>query len=700
MAKTSNLGAFGRMGTIEPVTVRDHSKNLRSASIEASNQLSSSSLACTFFGDHEPHLLKRQDSATAAGGRQQQQLTAANTFGGRLARQRNATRNDDSSEGGQNSPDYLSASNAAGSSSENSACALKPSASTSCLLTTEESNSSNTLVCIPTRASLTHEWKRLKTPNKCRECNLLVYFNGRECSFCGFVAHKKCVTVLVIKCSGQQVCGSKSKQQRELARQRAARSAGTKTGKPVAQPIFGQPIDDNGPQVVDFVKRFIYEIDTRGLTSRGIYRVSSIKSKVDRLCNYYDQNISSLVDLSSFHPNIIANALKTFLRQLPEPLLTHQLYTDFIDVAKKYPKSKPTTTTTNSDATKQPQQQQNIGITPSAISYNMTSAKAKRSLVATQLESPSTNQRRDYDPMLIVELTEIIELLPSVNLQVIALLMRHLKRVDDMSDENQMSANNLSIIFGPTLLNADNKSLAIVDNIHQARAVELLILWADKIFPQFNNYESKAVIELDFTELEQEQQREREREQQQAQLMLLKAHEKEAKKKGQSKCNCPHHINSRSSDHDLAKASTAAATTTNNNENDKINAQDQWPKTRTELMELRRQFFTLPTTATQQTDAISKPQTPVSAATTTTTTEVISNNQTPNDKTTNRQCAHKPTNDHRHGSSGNSNNPTNNTNNPGSPSLPMIKVQSHDAAAAGANNDSGGGGGLRLFRRS
>lgn len=638
------------MGTIEPVTVRDHSK-LRSASIEASNQSSASSLACTFFGDQD------QCQAAAATGRH----LGIN----RASRNTQLHRNDDSSEGGQNSPDYLSS----GSSSNNALetpCALKPSASTSCLLTTEESNSSNTLVCIPTRASLTHEWKRLKTPNKCRECNLLVYFNGRECSFCGFVAHKKCVTVLVIKCSGQQVCGSKSKQQRELARQQASAKAGKSGGKPVAQPIFGQPIQENGLKVVDFVKRFIYEIDTRGLTSRGIYRVSSIKSKVDRLCNYYDQNISSLVDLSSFHPNIIANALKMFLRQLPEPLLTHQLYTDFIDVAKKYPKSKQS----NESSPTKPQQQQQTLINDTTSHYMTTTQKAKmRSLVATQLEAPSTNQRSDYDPMLIVELTEIIELLPPVNLQVIALLMRHLKRVADMSDENQMSATNLSIIFGPTLLNADNKSLAIVDNIHQARAVELLISWADKIFPQFDNYESKAVIELDFTELEQEQQRQRERELQ-AQ-MLLKAHEKDAKKKGQSKCNCPHHINSR--DHDTE---TASSTETEKN------AQDQWPKTRTELMELRRQFFTLPTST----------QTDIKPTTTVITDEhlVIPKHKS-TDETTNNNRLSNPNNDPRYGVGGGASSPNNNNQKRTSPSLPMIKVQSHEFGT-----DSN----LRLFRRS
>lgn len=78
----------------------------------------------------------------------------------------------------------------------------------------------------------------------------------------------------------------------------------------------------------------------------------------------------------------------------------------------------------------------------------------------------------------------IIDALPPVNWRILALIMRHLRRVADMAEENQMSAKNLSIIFGPTLMSSSNRSsVAIVDNIHQARAIELMITWADQMFP-------------------------------------------------------------------------------------------------------------------------------------------------------------------------------------------------------------------------
>lgn len=487
-SKVNNTNNSSQMGAIDPIIARNHVK-LKSASIEASNQ-SSSSLSTPFnYGaydsistiesvlDKEPIKDNNNDNYDNKTSKQTENLEVNNKKSSTLS----------PCSGG--SP-------------------LKPSVSTSCLAITTKDNQGSTeaLVCVPTRASLTHEWKKLKTPNKCRECNLLVYFNGRECSFCGFVAHKKCVTVLVIKCSGQSIGIDNVSRKLKL----------------IVQPIFGQPIVESN-QVVDFMRRFIYEIDTRGLTSKGIYRVSSIKSKVDKLCNYFDQNLSSLVDLSSFHPNIIANALKMYLRQLPEPLFTHQFYHHYIELAKKYANlnnnkndgKKPTKATLTSAAsslessTFNSDKQQASNKTTKTTSTSLTTPYRQRkpySMPVSLMSNIPVNNDPSYNPMMIVEIREIMEMLPAINRQLIAIIMRHLKRVHDMSEENQMSAKNLSIIFGPTLLSADNKSLAIVDNIHQARIVELMITWANQIFPQYENYESTAVIELDFSDDERKAQ--------------------------------------------------------------------------------------------------------------------------------------------------------------------------------------------------
>lgn len=62
-----------------------------------------------------------------------------------------------------------------------------------------------------------------------------------------------------------------------------------------------------------------------------------------------------------------------------------------------------------------------------------------------------------------------------------------LYRVMEQSEENKMSASNLGIIFGPTLIrprqtDATVSLSSLVDYPYQARVVELLITYYEKIF--------------------------------------------------------------------------------------------------------------------------------------------------------------------------------------------------------------------------
>ena len=61
-----------------------------------------------------------------------------------------------------------------------------------------------------------------------------------------------------------------------------------------------------------------------------------MKHKVEKLCQCFE-NGAELVDLTDINPHVIANVLKLYMRQLPEPLLTFQYYQDFIRVAETYP---------------------------------------------------------------------------------------------------------------------------------------------------------------------------------------------------------------------------------------------------------------------------------------------------------------------------------------------------------------------------
>ena len=62
--------------------------------------------------------------------------------------------------------------------------------------------------------------------------------------------------------------------------------------------------------------------------------------------------------------------------------------------------------------------------------------------------------------------------------------MHHLHRVASEFESNNMTASNLAIVFGPTLLrrNEDTTSMTqVLETIHQARAVELLTIYVQVI---------------------------------------------------------------------------------------------------------------------------------------------------------------------------------------------------------------------------
>ena len=64
--------------------------------------------------------------------------------------------------------------------------------------------------------------------------------------------------------------------------------------------------------------------------------MSGAKQRIDRLSQAFE-NGPDLVDLTNIPPNVIADVLKNYMRQLPEPLLTFALCPEFIRVAEAYP---------------------------------------------------------------------------------------------------------------------------------------------------------------------------------------------------------------------------------------------------------------------------------------------------------------------------------------------------------------------------
>lgn len=90
-----------------------------------------------------------------------------------------------------------------------------------------------------------------------------------------------------------------------------------------------------------FVRRCIQILEGRGLEDEGIYRKSGVGTKINKLLSlgmerkenedvFTDDKYRDLME-----SNTIASALKMYLRNLNEPLMTYHYHSGFIEAASK-----------------------------------------------------------------------------------------------------------------------------------------------------------------------------------------------------------------------------------------------------------------------------------------------------------------------------------------------------------------------------
>jgi hypothetical protein len=80
-------------------------------------------------------------------------------------------------------------------------------------------------------------------------------------------------------------------------------------------------------------------LENRGLEEQGMYRVVGVTSKVNKLLNMgldrrKSDKLSSLDDPQEWETKTITSALKSYLRNLPEPLMTYKYHNGFIAAVK------------------------------------------------------------------------------------------------------------------------------------------------------------------------------------------------------------------------------------------------------------------------------------------------------------------------------------------------------------------------------
>ncbi|XP_034513249.1 rho GTPase-activating protein 45 isoform X2 [Ailuropoda melanoleuca] len=279
------------------------------------------------------------------------------------------------------------------------------------------------------KAARTHRLRKLRTPAKCRECNSYVYFQGAECEECCLACHKKCLDTLAIQCGHKKLQGRLQLFGQDFAQ--AARST---------------------PDGVPFIiKKCVCEIEQRALHTKGIYRVNGVKTRVEKLCQAFE-NGKELVELSQASPHDISNVLKLYLRQLPEPIISFRLYHELVGLAKD-------------------------------------SLKAEAEAKAASRGRPDTAESEATATAMAGRLRELLQDLPPENRATLQYLLRHLRRIVEVEQDNKMTPGNLGIVFGPTLLRprpteATVSLSSLVDYPHQARVVETLIAHYGLIFEE------------------------------------------------------------------------------------------------------------------------------------------------------------------------------------------------------------------------
>lgn len=198
-------------------------------------------------------------------------------------------------------------------------------------------------------------------------------------------------------------------------------------------------LDDIG---INFVNRCIEVLENRGLEEQGLYRVVGVTSKVNKLLamgldRRKSDRLANLEDPMEWETKTITSALKNYLRNLPEPLMTFRYHNGFIAAAK------------------------------------------------LELRQIRVN-----------DVHTLIHRLPKQNFEVLDILVKHLTKVAGKRDKNLMTIGNLGVCFGPTLLRPEEETVAsIMDLKFYNVVVEILIENYETIFkskPELNEIHTIA----------------------------------------------------------------------------------------------------------------------------------------------------------------------------------------------------------------
>ncbi|XP_077182316.1 rho GTPase-activating protein 30 isoform X2 [Paroedura picta] len=224
------------------------------------------------------------------------------------------------------------------------------------------------------------------------------------------------------------------------ARQKVRRKAASKDR------VFGcdlvEHLQLSGQDVPQVLKSCTEFVEKHGIVD-GIYRLSGVSSNIQKLRLEFDTascpDLNKDVYLQDIH--CVSSLCKAYFRELPNPLLTYQLYDKFADA------------------------------------------------VAIQLEEGR-----------LVKIKEVLKELPPQHYRTLEFLMRHLVRIASFSTQTNMHVRNLAIVWAPNLLRSKdieasgfNGTAAFMEVRIQSIVVEFILTHVEQLFgdaPLCGNRES------------------------------------------------------------------------------------------------------------------------------------------------------------------------------------------------------------------
>lgn len=181
-----------------------------------------------------------------------------------------------------------------------------------------------------------------------------------------------------------------------------------KKTRPKPRPAIPKPMESNyfGVPLVNvvspdrpiplFIEKCVRFIETTGLNTEGLYRVSGNKSEMESMQRQFEQDHGLDLVEKDFAINTVAGGLKSFFSELPEPLVPCALQVDLLDAFKIIDR-----------------------------------------------------EQRLYT------MKDVLRKFPRENYDVFKYVVSHLHKVSQLSRLNLMTSENLSICFWPTLMRPD-----------------------------------------------------------------------------------------------------------------------------------------------------------------------------------------------------------------------------------------------------